>query len=494
MVLTVARSANFLGEASDRPPRRTLEAAGRPTSAAGLTCSGAGYGIAVYPDFELTTAPAVYAVFGLVALGMALLPRLLHKRPLSFPMIYVAAGWALGSLPISLPRIDPLESNAATLHLTEIGVIVALFGVGLKISRPLSRRHWAPTWRLLGITMPLTIAGVAVLSAIFLGLDAPTALLVGAVLAPTDPVLASDVQTPSPQHHGGDVRFALTSEAGLNDALAFPFTMAAIAMLELGSAPSEWLAGWLATDVVYRIGVGLAAGLLAGRALRAIVFRIPIANRRLAETGEGLVALAGTFLTYGLTELAEGYGFLAVFVAAQYLRNSERDADYHDVIHDFAEQTERLVNGVILVLLGAAIADGLLAPITPAMVAISLALVLLIRPLAGAVALGGVRRSNWITAFYGIRGVGSLFYLAYALEGHEFERAEELWAVVALTILISIVIHGTSAGPVMRRYDVRLEDGANEETDDEAGSADPEPGGDESDAERRRGPLQGKGL
>lgn len=442
------------------------------------------------PDFELTTAAAVYAVFGLVALGMALLPRLLHKRPLSFPMIYVGAGWALGSLPLSLPRIDPLESNAPTLRLTEIGVIVALFGVGLKISRPLSHHHWAPTWRLLGITMPLTIAGVALLGSWLLGLGAATAVLLGAVLAPTDPVLASDVQTPSPQHRGGDVRFALTSEAGLNDALAFPFTMAAIAMLEMGSAPSEWFVGWLATDVLYRIAVGLAAGLLAGRALRTIVFRIPIANRRLAETGEGLMALAGTFLTYGLTELAEGYGFLAVFVAAQNLRISERDADYHDVIHDFAEQTERLVNGVILVLLGAAIADGLLEPVTPAMVAISLALVLLIRPLAGAMALGGVRRSSWITAFYGIRGVGSLFYLAYALQGHDFERAEELWAVVALTVLLSIVIHGTSAGPVMRQYDVRLAE-ESDETPDQSGT---DQRAEDHDAENRRGPLRRKGL
>src|SRR5680860_571201 len=145
-------------------------------------------------EFEFTTAPAVLAVFGLVALGMAVLPRLFHQRPLSFPLVYVLAGWALFSLPTNLPRIDPLTLDQGTVRLTEAGVIVALFGVGLKIGRPVSLRGWSQTWRLLAIAMPLTVCAAAGLAAWWLGFGVPAAVLFGAALAPTDPVLASDVQ------------------------------------------------------------------------------------------------------------------------------------------------------------------------------------------------------------------------------------------------------------------------------------------------------------
>ena len=417
-------------------------------------------------DFELTTAPAVLAAFGLVALGMALLPRLLHQRPLSFPLIYVLAGWAMFSLPVRLPTIDPLLSEKPALHLSEVGVIVALFGVGLKVGRPVSLRGWSQTWRLLGIAMPLTVGAGAGLAAWWLGFDVAPAVLFGAVLAPTDPVLASDVQQLSPQDEGpGEVRFVLTSEAGLNDALAFPFTMMALAIVTLGSDPSEWLTTWVAVDVVYRLAVGLACGWAFGRILRAAVFRVPLGDRRLAETGEGLVAIAGTFLTYGLTELAEGYGFLAVFVAAQVFRSYETNHEYHDVVHDFAEQIERLVNGVILVLLGAAVSDGLLEPLSFEMVAVAVVMILLVRPLCSIIALGGTSDGRWIMSFFGIRGVGSLFYLAYALSKEDFGVPAELWAVVGFTVLLSITIHGLSAGPVMHGYDERREDGDTDEGD-----------------------------
>lgn len=405
-------------------------------------------------EFEFTTAPAVFTALGLVALGMALLPRLLHQRPLSFPIIYVVAGWAMFSLPLRLPDVDPIADVVATEHLTETGVIVALFGVGLKIGRPVSWKGWAATWRLLGIAMPLTIAATCGLGAWLLGFDLATALLLGAVLAPTDPVLASDVQQASPQDEGpGEVRFTLTSEAGLNDALSFPFTMAAIAIAVSGSAPSAWLAEWALVDVGYRIVVGLFGGWAVGRLLRLVIFRIPLSERRLAQTGEGLVAVAGTFLAYGLTELAEGYGFLAVFVAAQVVRSYERDHEYHDVVHDFAEQIERLTNGVILVLFGAAIANGLLDRVTPAMVVVAVLMLVVVRPLAGVIALGGFTDGRWLMAFFGIRGVGSFFYLSYALNHHEFALAEELWSAVGLTVLVSIAVHGLTSGPAMRRHD-----------------------------------------
>lgn len=405
-------------------------------------------------DFELGAGPAVLAALGLVALGMALLPRLLHQRPLSFPLIYVVAGWLIAELPYPLPVMDPLRHGEVATHLTEIGVIVALFAVGLKIGRPLAHPGWRSTWRLLAIAMPAMIAVVTALTMWLLDFGWATALLAGAVLAPTDPVLASDVQQQSPHDEGpGEVRFALTSEAGLNDALAFPFTMAALAVATSGPEPGNWLGTWLAVDVGYRLAVGLLLGWLAGRVLRKVIFDVPIPTGRLAETGEGLIAIAGTFLTYGVTELAEGYGFLAVFVAAYTLRAYEKDHEYHDVIHDFSEQIEHLVNGVILVLLGAAVGDGILSALTWPAVLLAVAFVLVVRPITALAALGGPGRGRGITAFFGIRGVGSLFYLAYAGTHADFADIELVWSMVTLTVLLSIAVHGITAGPIMRRYD-----------------------------------------
>jgi NhaP-type Na+/H+ or K+/H+ antiporter len=167
-----------------------------------------------------------YAVFGVGALLAALLPRLLADRPLSMPMVFLGLGAALFALPLGLPDPDPLAHPGVAERLTEVGVIIALMGAGLKLDRGLGWRAWSSTWRLLAIAMPLTIAGTALLGWWWVGLAPAAAVLLGAALAPTDPVLASDVQVgePSAEENAEDeVRFALTSEAGLNDALAFPF-------------------------------------------------------------------------------------------------------------------------------------------------------------------------------------------------------------------------------------------------------------------------------
>lgn len=333
----------------------------------------------------------VYALAGLAALGGALLPRLIGHLPASPPMAFLALGLLVFSLPLGLGTIDPLERGDAAEYLTEIGVIVALMGAGLKLDRPLGWSTWQPTIRLLAITMPLTIVLAALLGWWAVGLAPATALLLGAVLAPTDPVLASDVQVGPP---GGDpseeddLRFSLTSEAGLNDALAFPFTNGAIAMAIAGTDGSSWLLEWFGIDVVYKLAVGLVLGVLVGKLLSVVVFRTP-ENLRLASRGEGFVALAGTFLAYGVTELFGGYGFLAVFVAAVVLRRSEKDHDFHETLHDFAEQTEQLLMIVLVVLLGGAVAGGILEPLTWQAALAGLAVLFLVRPVTAWVALLG---------------------------------------------------------------------------------------------------------
>ena len=402
----------------------------------------------------------VYALAGVAALGGALLPRLIGHLPASPPMAFLLFGFAAFALPLGLTPVDPIEHAAATEYLTEVGVIVALMGAGLKLDRPLGWSTWQPTVRLLAITMPLTILMTALLGYWAVGLAPATALLLGAVLAPTDPVLAADVQVGPP---GGDpdeeddLRFSLTSEAGLNDALAFPFTNAAIAMALAGGSAQGWLLEWFTIDVVYKLVVGLVVGVLVGKLLGVVVFHTP-ENLRLASRGEGFVALAGTFLAYGVTEVVGAYGFLAVFVAAVTLRRSESDNDYHETLHDFAEQTEQLLMIALVLLLGGAVASGILAPLTWPAAVTGLLVLFVVRPVTAWFGLSGTttpKPERAAIAFFGIRGIGSLYYLAYAVEHAEFPNVERLWALVAFTVVVSILVHGTSATLVTRRLDAR---------------------------------------
>ena len=398
-------------------------------------------------------------VFGAIILLTAWLPMLLRDLPLSLPIMCIVVGAGL-QLSVLSPILDrnPLENLKLTERLTEFVVIVALMGAGLKIDRPLGLRRWRLAWRLLGLSMPLTIAAIALLGWGILGLDLPAAVLLGAVLAPTDPVLASDVQVGPPREGIEDeVRFALTAEAGLNDGLSFPFVYLAIALaLSQAAGGTPWLQDWLLVDVVWRLIAGVGIGWLTGAALGYITFRLP-AWSRLARTRDGFVALGITCLSYGLAELAHGYGFLAVFVAALTLRASERGHAYHAQLHDFAEQIERLLMMVLLVCFGAAIAEGsVFGAVTPAVVAVTALTLLVVRPVCGWIGLLGTPaplRERAVIAFFGIRGLGSFYYLAFALGMAEFDQPRVLWATVCLVVLVSIVMHGMLVTPVMHRLD-----------------------------------------
>jgi len=391
---------------------------------------------------------------GLAILGIALLPRLLAGRPLSYPIIYVTIGLLLSLLSGRFSVPDPLENSELAERLAELGVIVALMGAGLKLNRRPSWSTWSNTWRLLAITMPLSIAATAFLGYWILGLGTAAAVLLGAALAPTDPVLAGDVQVEGPLIGEGEddpeVRFSLTSEAGLNDGLAFPFTNAAIAMAVAGAAPGAWLGEWLLVDVVFRIVVGVVAGWLIGRLLAGALFRWP-ASSHLAETSEGVVVLAATLITYAATELLGGYGFLAVFISAVVIRGSERSHEYHEVLHSFSDQAERLLSSVILVAVGVAIGAGALAHLGARDVFVVALLILVVRPAAGLIGLAGARtpgRERAAIAFFGIRGVGSIYYLAHGVnEVNLGSDAGRLWSIVGATIFASIFIHGVAASP-----------------------------------------------
>jgi NhaP-type Na+/H+ or K+/H+ antiporter len=402
-----------------------------------------------------------FALLGTGALLAGVLPRLLERRPLSMPIAFLGLGLLVFALPVGLPEPDPLSYPAIATHLAEVGVIVALMGAGLKIDRPLGWRRWSATWRLLAVAMPLTIAAVALLGWWWAGLAPAAALLLAAALAPTDPVLAADVQVGEPndvEDAEDEVRFALTSEAGLNDGLAFPFVYAAMAMAAAAAAGGSWswVGHWLTVDVAYKIGMGVVGGLAVGWLLGRLFFRARSEALRLARHSEGFLALAATFLSYGVVEVLGGYGFLAVFVAARAIRAAERSHEYHQVLHDFAEQVERLLTVLLLLLFGGAVVTGLLAPLTWPAVAVALALIFLVRPLFGWLSLRGSPgrpAEHWVIASFGIRGVGTFYYLAYATGQEVFPQEDLLWATAGLAVIVSVVVHGVAATPVMRLLD-----------------------------------------
>lgn len=400
----------------------------------------------------------VLSGFGVVVLLTAWLPMVLKELPLSLPIFCVALGalvFAFPDLPGVMPH--PNEELAIVERLSEFVVIISLMGAGLKIDRPFGWGRWRFTWRLLGLAMPLTILGLAWLGTSLLGLSLAAAVLLAGALAPTDPVLASDVQVGPPGDSEEDeVRFTLTSEAGLNDGLAFPFILLAISLTREESLTG--VAEWFAYAVVWKIAAGIAMGYAIGRALGWLTFHLP--NRaKLSRTGAGFVALGITCIAYGLTEMVRGYGFLAVFVAALALRATQPEHEYHQKLHDFAEELERLMMMVLLVLLGGAMTGGdLFSALTWQAAVFGLLALFVIRPLAGWIGLIGTDPplgEKAAISFFGIRGLGSIYYLAYALNHADFDNADLLWSTAGFIILVSIVLHGITVTPAMRHLDHR---------------------------------------
>lgn len=328
-------------------------------------------------------------IFGAVVLLTTWLPLVLRRMPLSLPICCIVIGIALSLSPFTpLPQRNQLQNIGLVEHLTELVVIVALMGAGLKIDRPLGWRRWMITWRLLVFAMPISIAAIAMLGRGFLGLGPASALLLGAALAPTDPVLAADVQVGPPETgEEDDIRFALTSEAGLNDGLSFPFVMAAIAIAGSSDSSTNWIGHWLAVDVLWKLVAGAGTGWLVGRGLAYLTFQLPKAGQ-LAKSGDGLAALGFTCLSYGATELFGGYGFVAVFVTALTLRSVERGSSFRGELHDFGEQIERLLMMVLLLCFGSVLAEGtLLTHSDWRVVIVAVVTLLVVRPLAGWISL-----------------------------------------------------------------------------------------------------------
>lgn len=405
----------------------------------------------------------MYAVIGAALLVGSLLPRLLRERVLSAPIVVVGVGMLIGWLmPTESQLVDVIEHAELAERMAEITVIVALFGVGLALDRPLSFRGWSTTWRLLAIGMPLSIAGVAFLGWWALGVTPAVAVLLGAVLAPTDPVLASDVQVEGPgtaeevTDETDEARFALTSEAGLNDALAFPFVYLAIYLATKG-VPTEWVWTWLAWDLIGKTVIGAVAGWLIGRFVGAALYRVRIGDHRLIGYADPAAAVATLTLAYGVGELVGGWGFLSVFCAALGVRAAERHDEKHARAHEFIEYTEHLLTLLVLLVIGASFIADAVSRLEWSHVLVAAGVLFVIRPLSAWIALLGDGRLRpvervFVSAF-GVRGVGSLFYLCYAMGYFSKDDGWSLWPAVSLVIVSSIVLHGATSSPAVKALD-----------------------------------------
>lgn len=385
-------------------------------------------------------------IIGVALMFVSLFYKKLEKSPFSLPMLLVLLGMLIGWFSPYFSEIRPLEQKKTTEHLTELAVIISLVGAGLKIDRDIGWKAWRITWRMLAVAMPLCIVALALGGYYFMGLSLAASVLFGGAMAPTDPVLASGVQVGAPGEGQEDnVRFGLTSEAGFNDGLAFPFIHLAILLAAKDGSSLWW--EWLSFYVLWKIAIGLAIGVLVGQLVAYVTFKLVAED----VVSDGLLAISLTLISYALAEVCAGYGFIAVFIAAYTFRRFEKEHDYHEDLHNFSEQIERFLMSALMVLFGVVAVQGLFSHLTWEAVTMALVFIFLIRPLAGYISLGRIHLKpfrRWAISFLGIRGIGSFYYIAYAFthsDNFDLDEMNEIWAAVGFIVLASIIIHGITA-------------------------------------------------
>ncbi len=397
---------------------------------------------------------------GLASLSMAWMPRISAYTGISYSIFYVLIGFIVFLFfPSALPNPLPQKNPILTLHLTELVVIISLMGTGIKIDRNFSIKNWATPLKLATFTMTLCILAAAFLGYHYLELGLASALLLGAVLAPTDPVLAADVQVGPPNDDTkSETKFSLTAEAGLNDGMAFPFTWLAITVGLISIGQPQSLVNWFAFDVLYRILIGVALGYLAGKGMGYLIFSMA-KKYKFLKTRDGLLAISVTLVVFGITEMVNGYGFIAVFISAISFRHYEKNHEYHKELHSFTDQVERLLVCILLILFGGTLASGILSSLDWKMIIFVLVFLFLIRPLSGLLTLSNSdlkREEKFAISIFGIKGFGSVFYLVFALSKFNFLHQDKLWAIVALAILVSVILHGFTANNIMSKLTKRI--------------------------------------
>jgi sodium/hydrogen antiporter len=423
-----------------------------------------------------------FIIIGIVFIFMALSNTVLKRLPLTYAILYMGVGLALGPLGLGFIQLDPIEQAGLLEHITEAALVISLFTGGLKLRTPLVEQRWRVPVRLAVGCMLITICLVALTGVVGLGLPLGAAVLLGAILAPTDPVLASEVQVDN-AYDSDKLRFSLTGEAGLNDGSATPFVLLGLGLLgvhELGDLGWQWLA----VDVVWGVGAGIGIGAVLG----TLVGRLVIYLRREHKHAVGLddfLGLGLISLSYGIALLVHSYGFLAVFAAGLALRRVERESSGEKMpqalpaltnggreeiatdpekgpvymvesVLGFNEHLERIAEAAVVLLLGGMISSGYFSWQVLWFIPL---LFLVIRPLSVFIGLIGLPTNSaqrWLMGWFGIRGVGSIYYLAYSINhGLPADLAHPLASLVLLVVAISVVVHGVSVTPLMSLYNRR---------------------------------------
>jgi sodium/hydrogen antiporter len=420
---------------------------------------------------------------GLAFLGLAVFAAVgalshEHERAFSASLIYLALGvvGAVGLTAFDVRWLDPVRDAGLLEHVTELAVVIALFSTGLKVERRLQWREWSTVTRLLVVAMPVFIALAAVFGAAVMGLSAGAAIVLGAALAPTDPVLAGDIGVGPPGEEGEEhePHFGVSAEAGFNDGLAFPFVLLGIAV-----AAEDSIASWFAIDVVYAVLGGVALGAALGYGIAALIVRLRD-RELLIGALDGWVGLAATLLIYGLAETAGTYGFVAAFAGGLAFRRYERGHELNARVHEGAEIVEKFGELAVILLLGSMLTlEGLAEPGWAGW-GLALALVFLIRPIAANIGLLGSKMERpgerAFVAWFGVRGVGTLYYVA-AVVGlgvlADGEASKIAWTAIAC-VIVSIVVHGVTAGPLSSFLHERVLQAGSEEEERAEREAEPD--------------------
>lgn len=415
----------------------------------------------------MTNAQWFLLVGGLMLIR-GLTATLLQRSPVTSAMVYLAVGLLVGPSALNLFHFNPLKEAALLEALTEVAVLISLFSAGIKIPAPFSFSRWRAPILLATVSMTVTVALVAAFAWYVLGLPLGAGILLGAIVAPTDPVLATDVQI----RHPGDrdeLRFTLTCEAGMNDGSAFPFVMLGLGLLGLHDI-GDWGVRWVLVDVLWATLAAIVIGGVAGIALARVGWKLrrkPHQHELLDDfLGLGLIGVV-----YSVCVMVNAWGFLAVFFAAVALRQTELKLSNasrlaQQAVPDqaplpmvsegalmFKEHLERLSELMLILLIGGSM---FLDSWRWEAVGLALFLFCVVRPISVLLGLLGSRtawRIRGMTGWFGVRGIGSLYYLMYAIQ-HELPEplALKLIQMTLIVVTLSILLHGISVKPLMGRF------------------------------------------
>jgi NhaP-type Na+/H+ or K+/H+ antiporter len=378
---------------------------------------------------------AVAALGGLLVVG-ALLSGVAQRSFLSLTALFVAAGFALGEGGAELLEFDPQSNFVYALAI--VALILILFRDGLEVEAELLQEEWHVPARKLVFAMPLTAGLVAVAAHVLTDLDWTESFLLGALLSPTDPVLSSAVVT-NPRVPRR-IRHSLNLESGLNDGLALPAVLALVFALDPDKDDFEW---W--TFVVQDVGVGFAAGAAVGFAAARLLPERQALGSEISPHQKALYALGVALVAYAVAVLPpEGNGLIAVFVCAIVLGILRPDV--REAFERRAEDVIEVVKLGIFVVFGALLTAGGLFDDGLAAAAVAVFTLFVARPIAVHVSLAGSDTSATARLFmswFGPKGVATMtFSLLVLAQG--VENGERIFNIAALTVFISIVLHGVT--------------------------------------------------